>query len=56
MTNESFWHDVMKTFQALPIKMKIIWLLAPPMSVLVIIAYVASVTEKYVQPQADLAS
>lgn len=56
MTNENFWHDVMKTYQALPMKMKIIWLLAPPMSALVMIAYVASVAEKYAQQHADLAS
>lgn len=56
MTTENFWHDVMNTYHALPLKMKIVWLLAPPMSALVLIAYIASLTEKYAQPGADLAS
>lgn len=53
MANENFWQDVTKTFQKLPIKMKIVWLLAPPMCALVVIAYVANVAEKYAQPNAD---
>lgn len=56
MTNKNFWQDVTKTFQSLPIKMKIVWLLAPPMCALVLIAYVANLAEKYAQPNANLLS
>lgn len=42
----NFWQDVMSTFQKLPFGMKLAWMLAPPMALLVIIAFVLMMSER----------
>lgn len=46
MNETNFWQDVLKTFEKMPFKMKLVWLLAPPMALLVALAFIISGTER----------
>jgi uncharacterized membrane protein len=45
----NFWQDVMATFRKLPFRMIIAWMLAPPMALLVVIAWILMATDRFTQ-------
>ena len=46
MNETNFWCYVLKTFENMPFKMKLVWLFAPPMALLVAIAFLLAATER----------
>ncbi|MBO6918223.1 MAG: hypothetical protein JJ858_07325 [Rhizobiaceae bacterium] len=43
----NFWQDVLQTFGKLPLSIKLAWMMAPPMALLVVIALVLMMSTRF---------
>jgi hypothetical protein len=43
----NFWQDVLQTFRKLPLSIKFAWMLAPPMALLVVIAFLLMISTRF---------